>query len=266
MKHHTNNIFYKTYGKNLGYSLVFLHGYLESADIWDNFASRFADDYFVICFDLPGHGRSKVIAEDSTLEQMGEAVIEVTDHLGIQGFDLVGHSMGGYVAMALADKHPDRLNSVVLFHSSCYADSDEKRINRDQEIKLVRKGKKGLIIKAAIPRLFANENLEALAAQVETSKKIASETSDSGIISALNAMKARPDRSHILGGLKIPVLLIGGRKDNLIPFETMEKMKTLSPQISLVCLENSGHMGFVEEKSLAAKELKRFFDANFECL
>jgi pimeloyl-ACP methyl ester carboxylesterase len=266
MNQTTNGIFYKTYGKNLGYALVFLHGYLESSEIWDNFANLFADEYFVICIDLPGHGKTLPASENSTMEKMAEAVISVTDHLGIQGFHLVGHSMGGYVSMVLLEKYSARLNSAVLLHSTCFADTDEKKSNRDREIELVKKGKKEIIINTSIPRLYANDNLSEFNEQIERSLKIAFQTSDSGIISALNAMKSRPDRSHILAKTRIPVLLIGGRKDNLIAFETMEKMNALSPAIKLVCLENSGHMGFVEEKDQAAREMKVFFDSNFECL
>jgi pimeloyl-ACP methyl ester carboxylesterase len=257
---------FKTYGKNHGYALVLLHGYLESSESWNNFAELFADEYFVICPDLPGHGKSVNNSEVSTMEQMADAVISVTNHLGISAFQLAGHSMGGYVAMALLENYSDRLNSLVLFHSNCYADSDEKKSNRDREIELVRNGKKDLIVNTNIPRLYSNDNLEAFAEQIEISKKIALQTNDSGIISALNAMKTRPDRSKVLAKSEVPVLLVGGRKDNLIPFETMEKMKALSPEIKLVCLEKSGHMGFIEERELAAKELKMFFDENFECL
>ena len=261
-----NGIFYKTYGKNHGYALVFLHGYLESCEIWNNFAELFSDEYFVICIDLPGHGKSLVPKGIPTVDQMGDAVINVSDHLGVGGFHLVGHSMGGYVSLSILENHPESLNSVVLFHSGCYADSDEKRVNREREIELVQQGKKDLIINTSIPRLFANDNLAGMSDKVETSKSIAFNTSDKGITYALEAMKARPDRSDVLEGVNIPVLLIGGRKDNLIPFESMEKIKKLSSKITLVCLENSGHMGFIEEKDLAVKELKKFLDESFECL
>jgi pimeloyl-ACP methyl ester carboxylesterase len=266
MYQNINGIYYKTYGKNLGYALVFLHGYLESSEIWDHFADLFADEYFVICIDLPGHGKTMTVSDNSSMENMAEAVISVSDHLGIRGFHLAGHSMGGYVSMALLEKYSDRLNSAVLFHSTCYADSEEKKQNREREIELVKNGKKEMIFNVSIPRLYADDNLTTFKEQVEKSKKLAFQTSDLGIISALNAMKSRPDRSHILAKTKIPVLLIGGRKDNLIPFETMQKMMALSPEIKLICMENSGHMGFVEEKESAVKELKLFFDESFECL
>ncbi len=266
MEESFKGIFYKTYGKNLGYSLVLLHGYLESSEIWESFAGHFADEYFVVCIDIPGHGKSDVIAEKATMDQLAEVVMEVTAHLGINGFHIVGHSMGGYVLLALADLHPEALNSAVLLHSNCFADSVEKKENRDREIELVKKGKKELIVKYNIPRMYADDNLESMSGQVEKSKEIGIRTNDAGMISALNAMKTRPDRSHILAAGKIPILIVGGKKDNLIPFEKIESMAALSERNKLLVLEKSGHMGFVEEKERTVIDLKKFFDANFECL
>jgi pimeloyl-ACP methyl ester carboxylesterase len=174
--------------------------------------------------------------------------------------------MGGYLTLAILEKYPERLNSAVLLHSHCYSDSDEKKNNRSREIGLIKDGKKELIINTSIPNLYANENLETFTEQVIISKNIALQTGEDGIISGLNAMKSRPDRSIVLRNTDVPVLLVGGRKDNLIPYEMMEKMKAISPAIKLVCLEKSGHLGFIEEKDLASVELKKFFDDNFECM
>jgi len=258
-------IFFKTYGENRGHALLLLHGYLESSEIWNDFAVLFSDEYFVVCPDIPGHGLSAAPAGNCSMEQMAEDIISVCDHLGIGGFHVAGHSMGGYVTMALLDQYAERLDSASLIHSTCFADSEEKKINRDREIELVRNGKKELIINTNIPRLYATDNLDQMKDKVENSKNIASRTPDAGIIAALQAMKTRPDRSDVLAATRIPVLLVGGKKDNLIPFEKMEEMKTLSPRINLISLEKSGHMGFIEEKELAAGELRRFIDSNFEC-
>lgn len=261
-----NGINYKTFGENRGYVLVLLHGYLESSESWNGFAELFTDEYFVVCPDLPGHGKSEVEIENSGMETMAESVISLTDHLGIKSFHLAGHSMGGYVSLAILEKYPERLNSLVLLHSHCYSDPEEKKENRSREIELVRNGKKELIISTNIPRLYANDNLELFSEQIEVSREIALKTSEKGIITALNAMKNRPDCSRLLAETVIPVLLIGGRKDNLISFEIMEKMKAIGSGINLVCLEKSGHMGFIEERERTAKELMKFFDSNFECL
>jgi pimeloyl-ACP methyl ester carboxylesterase len=173
--------------------------------------------------------------------------------------------MGGYLSMALVEKFPDKLNTAVLFHSTCYSDSEEKKANRDREADLIREGKKELIVNTNVPRLYSNNNLESMGSFIERSKAIARATPDEGVIFALGAMKSRPDRSGVLAATEVPVLLICGRKDNLIPVETMEKMKALSDGISVAYLDNSGHMGFFEEKEKASAELISFFAANFEC-
>jgi pimeloyl-ACP methyl ester carboxylesterase len=244
---------------------VFLHGYLESSESWNDFVKLFADEYYVVCIDLPGHGKSAILSENMTMEIMANAVIEICDELRIHAFNLVGHSMGGYVSLELIKNYPDRLNTVVLLHSHCFADSDEKKANRDREIELVRAGKKDLIVNSNIPRLYANHNHETFVESIKNSKKIALQTHDSGIIAALNAMKSRTDKTELLMKTSVPVLLIGGKHDNLIPFEAMEKIKKQVSLVKLVALENSGHMGFIEEKDKTAKEMKLFFDVNFEC-
>jgi len=118
IKHNGQDIYFRTYGENRGYSIFFLHGYLESSEIWNEFAPVFSDEYFVVCMDLPGHGDSETLFEIQSMGAMAFAVKEVADSLGINKIHLVGHSMGGYVTMAFRDKFPDKLNSYVLFHST----------------------------------------------------------------------------------------------------------------------------------------------------
>jgi len=261
-----NGIHFKTYGKNNGYTIVFLHGYLESLVIWDSLAKELEEEYFVVCIDLPGHGKSYTISEDPSLEKFGDDVISVLNSLEVKNFQLVGHSMGGYLALSMLENYSKRIQSLVLFHSTCFADTDEKKLNREREMELVLSGKKESLFNISIPRLYSNDNLETFSVEIEKSLQIALNTSDIGIVSALKAMKGRPDRSEILAKTNVPVLLIGGRNDNLIPFEIMEKMNQLSNGIKLVCLENSGHMGFIEESVIVNSELKLFFEENFECL
>jgi pimeloyl-ACP methyl ester carboxylesterase len=259
------SIYYKTYGKNNGYAIVFLHGYLESSDIWEEFAESFAEEYFVVCIDIPGHGRSEILKGPASMEALADAVVSLTESLGMNYFNLAGHSMGGYLTMALLEKYPERINTAVLFHSTCYSDSEEKKINRDREAGLIKEGKKELIVNTNIPRLYSNDNLDSMKSFIERSKSIARKTPDEGVIYALEAMKSRPDRSEVLAKTDIPVLLLAGAKDNLIPLSLMEKMKSLSSRIRLVVLEESGHMGFFEQKDKAASELLKFFNENFEC-
>ncbi|MEG0187084.1 MAG: alpha/beta fold hydrolase, partial [Algoriella sp.] len=109
-------LYYEVEGE--GKSIVFLHGFLENHSIWNNLRDDLKDQYQIIKLDLPGHGNSKTYKEENTMEEMADEVITVLDELNIDKATFVGHSMGGYVATALADLYPERTENIVLLNSS----------------------------------------------------------------------------------------------------------------------------------------------------
>ena len=139
-EYNNSKIRYKDQGN--GKPIVLLHGYLESLDIWHNFAEKLAGKYRVISLDIPGHGSSDVIAETHTMDLMADIVHSLLSHQEINKCLLVGHSMGGYVTLAFADKYMDRLDGFILFHSSPFPDTDDKKDQRNREKALIREGKK----------------------------------------------------------------------------------------------------------------------------
>lgn len=239
-------------------ALVLLHGYLESRDIWESFIPLLTDEFMVIAVDIPGHGDSKVIAKEHSMELMADSIRALMDELGIENAHIVGHSMGGYVSLAFCKAFPQYARSCVLFHSGIYTDPPLKRENRDREIALVREGKKRQIIDSNIPRAFADDNLSTLQSEVLAAKKIAMRTSDEGIIALLKGMKTRSDMSRFAGSGALPVLLIAGKKDNYIPFEVALDMSKQGKGIELAVLDESGHMGFIEQTRESAGILKTF--------
>jgi len=166
--------------------------------------------------------------------------------------------MGGYVTMAFAECYPENLLGYALFHSTCFADTDEKKVNRDREISLVLCNRKRQIITVNIPKAFADENVDRLEDQVMRAQQIALQNPDEGIVAILNGMKERVDRTHVLENPAIPLLLIGGMKDNYIPVDVTEKLAVLAPHATVFKLEESGHMGFVEEPGLSAEAIHSF--------
>jgi len=250
---------------DLGYGepVVLLHGYMESLEIWDGFADDLAKDYRVICVDLPGHGRSGVYAAVDTMAIMADAVKHVLDFLGIGRAVIIGHSMGGYAALAFEDFYPEVTLGFGLFHSHGFPDSEDKKVNRDREIALVKSGKKQQIINTNIPNAFATDNHEKYTERIEWARQIALATQDEGIIHALEGMKARPDRRDVMKVSTDPVLIIAGRKDNYIPFEVYEQHFNLAPDTDIIILENSGHMGFVEEKEQSLIGVRSFLKKTY---
>jgi len=168
--------------------------------------------------------------------------------------------ISGYATLAFAEIYPEITLGLCLFHSHALADTEEKKENREREIELVKAGKKIQIIDVNIPKAFADDNLEKFAEDVEKARQIAIKTNDHGIICALQGMKERPDRQRVLRELTVPVLIVAGKKDNYIPFNLAQEHYELSKNIDMLILENSGHMGFVEEKHEALEGVKYFLE------
>jgi pimeloyl-ACP methyl ester carboxylesterase len=259
MKKTCNNsdlkISYSTEGK--GTPILLIHGYLETSNIWYDFSKELSKDFTVISVDLPGYGESELYEEPFTMCKYAESVKSVLENESIEKAFIVGHSMGGYVALAFAENYPEKLNALCLFHSNPFSDSDEKKIMRDKSIIDVEAGKKEQIIKNHVPNIFNPENVKKFSKEIEDNLLDAMKISEAGIIASLKTMRDRNNRQNILKNLKVPYLHVHGKKDIFISDEVVNKIDF--PSIyEFVTLENSGHAGFVEEKENSIKTFKDF--------
>ena len=241
-----------------GQTLILLHGYLESSEIWQSFAEKMAGSFRVICVDLPGHGHSDSYGATHTMEFMAAAVRELIDSTGLNKVFLTGHSLGGYVTLAFADLYPELLSGYSLFHSQPFPDTPETIEKRMKEIALVEQGNKAMFYPESITKMYASASLDKFSEAVQRSKEIASKLSDEGIIADLNGMIARASRLSVMENGKIPFLWILGASDNYVPCEAMQKRVNLPPNARLVVLSKSGHLGFIEEEELTIKTLSDF--------
>ncbi len=255
------NIHYQKEGS--GQTIVLLHGFLECLDIWKYFTKKLSDEFKVISIDLPGFGLSDNFSETHTMEFMADAVKAVLDYEKIKTCVIAGHSMGGYVTLAFAEKYPKVLNGFCLFNSQAAADSEEAKINRDRVIKRIQKNSIDFI-NEFIPDLFAESNKAIFTDQIKELKIDASKTSKEGIIAALLGMKERPDSLSLLRSFDKPILFITGKQDKRIPPETIIKQATLPYHSEFLLHKNVGHMGFIEERDLTLRVLKDFTQRCFE--
>jgi pimeloyl-ACP methyl ester carboxylesterase len=262
VSYHNAKLRYSDLGK--GEPVVLIHGYLESLEIWNGFAEKLAGDYRVISVDLPGHGQSGIYSSMNTMAVMADAVKAVLNHLSIGRAVFIGHSMGGYATLALADIFPENTIGFCLFHSHALADTDEKKLNRDREALLVKEGKKNQFINLHIQNSFASDHHTVFREQIERARKIALMTPDKGIIGALEGMKARPDRRDVVKNSIVPVMIIAGKKDFYIPWNVYEELFNLAQETDVLILENSGHMGFVEESDKALEGVLKFLDKIYQ--
>ncbi|MDY6799906.1 MAG: alpha/beta hydrolase [Bacteroidota bacterium] len=243
-----------------GDPIVLLHGYLESLAIWGEFANQLSHKFRIIAFDIPGHGKSEALAKKHSMEILANCIYNALKLMEVKQCFMIGHSMGGYVTLMVHHLYPELLSGFSLFHSHPFADTEETRKNRMREIGLVKNGKKDILAKVNIPNAFAQKNLVNLKDEVDRSKAIAIQTSNKGIIANLHAMMNRPDFSDELAKTTKPFLLIAGKHDNYIPFEKVVPNIKLPENSTLGVLENSGHMGFIEEKEKAVIYIDRFLD------
>jgi pimeloyl-ACP methyl ester carboxylesterase len=249
-------IYYSDSGE--GKTIILLHGYLESSEIWDGFAEKLASNFRVICIDLPGHGRSTVYSDCHSMEFMAKAVKGFIDTMNLRDIFLAGHSLGGYVTLAFLELFPEMLNSYCLFHSQPFADTAETIQKREREIQIVRSGKKFLMYPGNVSMMYAPQNLDRMKDAVQRSKDIAAGLSDEGIIAVLNGMIIRPSRLSVMEKGIVPCLWILGKTDCYIPCEAMQKRVKLPSNAKLVVLQNSGHLGFIEEEILSVKTVSDF--------
>lgn len=238
--------------------VILVHGYLESLEIWDDFVPELESDFSVLRIDLPGHGKSVCKLQTISMELMADSISAVMTNLEITKAFMVGHSMGGYASLAFAERYPNWLSGLCLLHSSTNADTIEKRQSRMNDIETVKNGGAKDIVYLSIPRLFANQNSERMDDMVDKAIQIALATSDQGIIGALNGMALRPDRNHIVDAANFPVFFVFGKHDNLISAEVVASLAERHKNARTVFLNNSGHMGFVEEKDQTIAAIKSF--------
>jgi pimeloyl-ACP methyl ester carboxylesterase len=253
-----NNIVLRASDTGKGKTIVLLHGYLETMEVWENIIAELSKNFRVIALDLPGHGLSGFCSETPTMEFMADCVKSLLDKQKVQECFVVGHSMGGYVALAFAKKYPETAKALCLFSSTPNSDTEQKMIDRDREIELIKNGKLELILKINIARGFADANLKQFDEEIFAIEDTATVADINGIIAGLQAMKTREDMNDFMQTIQQKTLFVFGKSDNYITSDTVQNIMQKYPQATTAILQNSGHNGFIEEPEESVKILSEF--------
>jgi pimeloyl-ACP methyl ester carboxylesterase len=244
-----------------GLPVVLLHGFGEDADVWNEQIAFLKNHCRLIVPHLPGSGLSVFTNEDSntaaTIEYYADAVHALLEHENINSCLMLGHSMGGYITLAFAEKYPGLLKGFGLIHSTAFADSEEKKQTRLKGISMMEEYGGYAFLKNTTPNLFASKfkamHPEKIEALIETGKSF----SVRALQQYYKAMMNRPDRTQVLKDSEVPVLFVLGTEDVAAPMQDVLKQTHL-PKISFVhILEDTGHMGMWEDS-------KKMNDALFE--
>lgn len=238
-----------------GNALVLLHGFLENKMMWNFFIDTLSKQNRIITIDLLGHGDTDSIGYIHTMEEMAEYVHAVLKSLRLRKVSLVGHSMGGYVSLAFAEKHPQMVRKLMLLNSNAQTDTDERKINRDRAIKAVQTNR-DLFIQIAIPSLFSTKNRIIYQKEINQITSEALKNPLQGIIAAIRGMKIRKDRSFIVKDNLTPIYIVVGINDPLINYPTFCQEKFHSNTITHTL--QGGHMSYIENKNEVLQILEKF--------
>ena len=246
-------ISYSDEGK--GTAVVLLHGFLENKSMWSAFIPELSKKYRIITIDLLGHGETECLGYIHSMEDQADMVHAVLHELRIRKGVLIGHSLGGYIALAFAELYPDYMKGLFLLNSTSRADSQERKINRDRAIKAVKQNYTNFV-RMSITNLFSEDNRELLVKEIEKTKKEALKTPLQGIVASLEGMKIRKDREVLLHFAPYPIKLVLGKKDGVLPYdENIDQIEGTKVELTTF---PDGHMSHIENETALKKVLVDF--------
>ena len=244
-----------------GKPVLLVHGFGEDHTVWRHQVAALQAEVQLIVPDLPGTGGSDLIA-DMTMEGMAEVLHAIIHEENLEPCIVIGHSMGGYITLALVEKYWNHVAAFGLFHSTTYADSEEKIANRRKSIAFVKEQGAFAFLKTSIPNLFSEETRrhqpELVAAQISSMTNFSAEA----LVSYYEAMIRRPDRTALLLSASMPVLFIIGENDTAVSPEDALKQSHIPGKSYIYWLSHTAHMGMLEEPELANRYVKEFLNGS----
>ncbi|WP_410512352.1 alpha/beta hydrolase [Paenibacillus sp. BR2-3] len=252
-----SSICYSDQGK--GEVIVLLHGFCGSAEYWEKVIPLLSGSYRVIAPDLRGHGASDAPKGAYTIEQMADDVLSLLDALELSEVTLLGHSLGGYITLSFAQRHGSRLKGFGLIHSTGYPDSEEAKEKRLKSVGTIQNQGITAFVDELVPGLFSKVNGEQSQQLLERAKEIGYKTPPQGAVGAALAMRDRPDRRDVISASELPVLLVAGAEDGLIPAE--RTFTSDKPKVTQATITGAGHMSLFEAPERLFEIIRDFMES-----
>lgn len=242
--------------KGQGQPIVLIHGFCEISEMWRDFAEYLSSDFRVICPDLPGFGKSPIASDQTTLEEIAVQLEEWMGKNQISDPIVIGHSLGGYVTLALLELMGNRLKAVGLFHSTAFPDDLEKKEMRDRTVIFLMKNGVDKFVISFVPPLFSESRKDELKTQIDLALEQAKESTLEGLIAFTRAMRDRKDRLEVLKHFSGPKLFVAGTQEGAVKIETSRAQKYAFTDYFE--LEETGHMGMIESKNVTLEIVRNF--------
>jgi len=245
----------------LGQPVMLVHGFGEDHRVWDFQAAELEKRFMLILPDLPGSGASE-LNPDVSMENLAEALHAILQEENLDTVAMLGHSMGGYVMLAFAEKYPDMLKAMAMVHSTAAADTDEKRETRKKGIEFIKTHGVHEFMKASSPNLFSGHTKQYNPGLIDVLINQYKSMDPAALTAYYEAMMRRPERKEVLKSFARPVLFLAGEHDNTVPYDQMVQQSGLPLLSYLHTLHLSGHMGIWEEPNESSFILEDFIKNN----
>lgn len=239
-------------------NLILLHGFCESKEMWTEFENELSNDFNVYSLDLPGFGDFHFDISGLEISEISEIVNNEINKLSLANYVLVGHSLGGYVALELAKHFPNKVKGLGLFHSTAFADSSERKEKRNDVVKFIKKHGSEKFVRSFMPQLFIPEKRVDCKNEIKKLIEKGSTIDSKTLVEITKAMQSRKDNSEFLKTTEIPILFIVGKLDQSVSLDDSIKQIHLPKNSTAHILDNCGHMGLYERKIETLKFVSSF--------
>ncbi len=248
--------FYYTSGH--GFPVVFIHGFCESGTLWKPLSETLSDEFKIICPDLPGFGKSSLPPSDFSLTDIGDGLVSWLQSLEIFECIVIGHSLGGYIALEMLRKHSGFVKGIGLLNSSAFEDPADKKENRNKLISFIQSHGVEPFIKTFVPSLFYPETAKKHQKTMDYIGAEGLSIQDESVMKYAAAMRDRVDSMDLLDIYKDRILLIAGEHDQNVPLEKSKEMaRTISPD-NVHILPESAHMSVIEQSEMCYDAIRKF--------
>jgi 3-oxoadipate enol-lactonase len=249
---------YDTTGPRTGLPIIFVHGFPFSKALWAPQVEALKKEFYVITYDVRGHGDSNVGSGQYTVEHFVDDLIGLLDHLKISRAVMAGLSMGGYIILRAAERNPDRVRGLVLCDTRSEADNNEGKLRRATQARSVKIFGMKAFTEPFLKTVLAEKTFQRSPQVVELVRSIVGKTSPAAVIGTLIALAGRTDTTPSLYNIHVPVLLLVGQYDGLTPSSVAHAMKVKIPQSEMHIIPDAGHLSNLENPAEFNKHLLSF--------
>jgi pimeloyl-ACP methyl ester carboxylesterase len=251
-----HNLFF--YESGSGFPVIFIHGFCESSNIWKSLSKELSEEFRILCPDLPGFGKSPLPENEFSLEEIGDTLVSWLKELNIKQCIVIGHSLGGYIALEILRKHPDFVQGIGLFNSSAFEDPLDKKENRNKLIDFIHHHGVDPFLKTFVPSLFYPETAKKHAKTIAQISAEGLTIAPDSVMKYAAAMRDRLDSIDLLKEYPDRILQISGEFDQNVPLEKSKKMAAIIDAENVHIIPKSAHMSLFEQSEMCYDAIRKF--------